>query len=242
MSTTPTSTLVTLRVVGAVVATVAVLSVAWNVATGAARARASEAFDVPGISTVQVDTAVGQVTVERAVGDRVEVDLRSEGSWRHPELSRQVDGDTLRLRTDCPTWAWGGWGGCRVHLRVSVPDGVALDLRSSTGRVRVDGVDGDVRARLDTGEVALSDLRSQTVDVASDTGRISADFATAPDEVTATTSTGAIDVRVPDDGTAYAVDASSDVGRASVDVPTDPSSSHRISARTDVGAVVVSTR
>jgi hypothetical protein len=247
---TSTPTLITLRVVGAVVATVAVLSVAWSLATGAARARSSESFDVASISAVHVEASAGEVTFERATGDRVEVEMRSESTWRRPELTRQVDGDTLRLRADCPSWArhgwgppwWGRWGGCKVHLHIAVPDGVAVDVRNNAGRVRVDGIDGDVSAHLEAGEIVLSDVRSQVVDLSTDAGRVSADFADAPQQVTATTSTGAIEIRVPDDGTAYAVDASSEVGPERVQVPEDSASSHRVSARTQVGAVIVATR
>lgn len=238
---TPTPALVAIRVVGVIVVTLAVLAVGWNVATGFARANDRETFTATGVKVLDVDVRAGRVLVERSPDQQVHATVTTEGTWRRPETARQQDGETLRLSSaGCNHQPWGGR--CRVQYSLKVPDGVQVALTANAGQLAVTGVDGDVSARVNAGEIQLTDLRSKTVDAYTDAGRIVAGFATAPQDVRASTSTGAIDIRVPTVGGPYAVEASADLGAATIDVPTDPTSARRISARTSVGAVHVTGR
>jgi hypothetical protein len=236
---TPAPVLVVLRVVGGLVVTVAVLTTAWGVASGFARATVQDSFSEPGIRSVEVDSAVGRVIVERGTGE-LEASVTAEGTWGRPAARADRQGDTLRLTGDCGRVRL--WGRCSVEYRLAVPDGVDVTVRAAAGQVQVSGIDGDLTARVNAGEVRLRDLRSQRVDASTDAGQVRAEFSTPPRDVRLRTSTGAISVTVPDDGTAYAVSASADLGAAQVDVPIDPTSERRISATTSVGAVDVRAR
>jgi hypothetical protein len=233
---TPSPALVAIRVVGVLAVTLAVLAVGWNVATGFARASDRETFTATGVRVLDVDLRAGRVLVERSPDQQVHATVTSEGTWRKPETTRQQDGQTLTLSSQgCNHQPM--WGRCRVQYSLKVPDGVQVGLTANAGQLVVNGVDGDVSARVNAGEIQLTDLRSKTVDAYTDAGRIVAGFAEAPQDVRTTTSTGAIEIRVPTAGGPYAVEASADLGAATVDVPTDPTSARRISARTSVGAV-----
>lgn len=236
---TPAPVLVVVRVVGVLAVTVAVLTAAWGVASGLARATERESFTAAGVRSVELDNPVGRVVVERGSGD-VEVEVVGESSWGRAANRTERAGDVLRLRGDCGPVRLGGR--CSVEYRLAVPDGVDVRVHASTGQVQVSGIDGDVTARVNAGEVLLRDLRSQRVDASTDAGQVRAEFSTSPRDVRLRTSTGAIRVVVPDDGTAYAVTASADVGATQVDVPTDSTAERRISASTSVGAVEVRAR
>jgi hypothetical protein len=236
---TPGPVLVGLRVAGIGAATLAVLAVAWGVATSFAHASYEDAFRVAGVRSVEVSVGAGQVSVEASDSGAVEVSVRGEGTWQRPSSSRERTGDRLRLAADCgPATAFDR---CRLDYVLRVPDGVDVDLTAHAGRLEVRGIDGDVRARTDAGEIELTGLRSGSVDASSDVGRVVARFVEPPSTVRATTSTGAIEVGLPASGAPYAVDAAAEVGSATVDVATDPSSSRTVVARTSVGSVVVTT-
>ena len=73
---------------------------------------------------------------------------------------------------------------------------------------------------------------------APDTVTAPLEFAKAPTLVRTTTGVGAVELRVPG-STAYAVDVHTGAGASSVKVDQDPSSTHRIEVRTEVGAVKI---
>lgn len=189
------------------------------------------------VSTVVVDNAVGQVNIEVGPQPQVEVVRRTVSSWRQPGADQRVVGDRLVLSSECGGGAW--FNQCQTTFDVTVPAGTDLDLSTSTGRITVRGETGRIEADTSTGAVDLTELTASHVDAHTSTGRVSVEFARPPDDVVAETSTGAVEVVVPDDGTSYAVDVSTSVGEQSVDVPQDPGSERTISARTSVGRVEV---
>jgi hypothetical protein len=237
---TPAPALTVIRVLGAVAAIVAAAWLAVTVASSFARTSVEESFTATGVRSVEVVVDAGTVSVEPADGRDVEVSVTARSTWRAPTTDQEQDGDTLRLSSRCGQSF--GLGRCEVRYVVAVPEGVSVDLRVSAGRLAVDGIDGDVRARIDAGEVVLTDLRSARVDATSEVGRVVASFAEAPDDVRATSSTGAVEITLPRDGEPYAVEASSEVGGTTVDVATDPGSPRTVVARTAVGSVVVGSR
>ena len=81
-------------------------------------------------------------------------------------------------------------------------------------------------------------LASDQVSIKTEAGAASLEFAKAPTLVRTTTGVGAVELRVPG-STAYAVDVHTGAGASSVKVDQDPSSTHRIEVRTEVGAVKI---
>jgi putative adhesin len=88
------------------------------------------------------------------------------------------------------------------------------------------------------GAVEGSGLSGETVVVQTQAGAMTLEFAEAPATLQATTEVGAVTIRVPGN-TAYAVDVRSDVGSSTVSVREDAASPHKISVKTQVGAVTV---
>lgn len=115
---------------------------------------------------------------------------------------------------------------------------MAVDVSASAGAVELEGLSGDIRITTAAGSVEGRDLSSLEVDVETEAGALSLEFAQPPALVRATTSLGAVELRLPDT-TAYAVDATSNVGGRVVTVDEDPRSADRIEVRTQVGAVSV---
>lgn len=234
---TPAPALTAIRVLGITAVAVAVLLGGLSVATSFARASTTDSFTAADVTRVEVSVDSGRIDLESSAASAVSVDVTAEGTWTTPDLERQQDGDTLRLSATCgPTV---GINRCGATYRIEVPDGVDVDLRASAGQVRVDGIDGDLRARIDAGDVQMTDLRSSRVDVVSDVGRVAAAFAEAPTDVRVVAGAGSVELLLPRDGAPYAVDATADVGAASIDVPTDPDSRRTVVARTSVGAVEI---
>lgn len=239
MSTSPPA-VAALRVLGVAVSTLLVLALALGVATSFARTTADETFSVAEVDRVLVSVEAGEVVVEPSDDGRVSVRLTSEGTWATPEAERRQDGSTLVLTSRCgPTI---GFARCDAGYRIAVPDGVDVEVRATAGRVTVDGIDGDVVARAEAGDIRLTDLRSSRVEAHVDVGLARVTFESVPDDVRATAEVGPVEVVLPLDGEPYAVDARADVGEASVDVRTDPQSPRRVTAVASVGAVSVSGR
>src|SRR6266511_2280219 len=85
----------------------------------------------------------------------------------------------------------GRIGRCRVHGRISVPDGAR------------------VRANVDAGTITAEDLNSPSFEASSGAGNLSASFLRPPSSVEMTTNTGILDLAVPP--ASYAVDAGAGV-------------------------------
>ena len=124
---------------------------------------------------------------------------------------------------------------------ITAPAGTVLDLQTNAGGIEVDGMSAQVTASTDSGGVEGHDLTSRQVNARADSGGVELDFTQAPDDVSAETDAGGVTVTVPG-GTSYAVQASSDAGGKSVDVQEDPSSPHKIKAKSGAGGVEITTR
>lgn len=237
---TPAPALAALRVLGVVVSALLVLTLAFGVATSFARSTGGEAFTEDGVDRVVVTVDNGEVVVEPAGDGQVSVRLTSEGTWSTPAAEHRRDGSTLVLTSRCgPTI---GFARCHAGYRVAVPDGVDVEVRAAAGRVLVDGIDGDVVARADAGDVRLTDLRSSRAEAHVEVGLARMTFETVPDDVRASAGVGPVEIVLPVLGEPYAVEATADVGETSVGVRTDPQSPRRVTAVASVGAVSVTGR
>ena len=152
-----------------------------------------------------------------------------------PATAHQVEGQTLRLTES-------GCGDdnarCEVGYTIRMPKAMSADITAEAGAVKLDGVAGDVHVVTQAGAVQGLALASDQVSIKSEAGAASLEFAKAPTLVRTTTGVGAVELRVPG-STAYAVDVHTGAGASSVKVDQDPSSTHRIEVRTEVGAVKI---
>ena len=214
-------------------------------------------YPAEGIARIDVDNSTGSVRVVATEGDTIEVTARISDGLRSTGESQQIVGDTLVLRGTCPNFG-SDW--CRVSYTISLPSSLDVTVDADDGSVDVIGVTGDVdldsdhgsiemeslsgsiRATNDDGSIVGTGLRSQTVRVDTDHGRVALGFVAPPTSVLATSNDGSVEVVVPDDGTAYRLEMDTDDGSQNNELPlVDANADRSIVLRTDHGSVTART-
>jgi hypothetical protein len=215
---------------------------------GTAAASASPGLSVPGthratsryqitapVSTVVIVSHVGNVTVTGGSDPAVSVTQQVYYSKTPPATTRTVSGNTLTVTYDCPAQLV-----CGVAYTLAVPRSVTVRVTAGAGGVRLVGLAGSVTAKASVGLISATGLTGASVSLTTRVGGISASFAAAPAMVQASTTVGAITVRVP--GTvSYKIAADARVGKTTISAPQSASSDHAITAATDAGSIVVAT-
>jgi hypothetical protein len=185
------------------------------------------------VSTVVIVSHVGNVTVTGGSRPGVSVTQQVYYSKTPPTTTRTVSGKTLTVTYDCPAQLV-----CGVAYTLAVPRSAAVRVTAGAGSVRLTGLAGSVTAKADVGLINATGLTSASVSLTTRVGGISATFTAAPRAVQASVNVGAITVHVPGT-TSYKIAADARVGKTSISAPQSASSGHVITARTDVGAIVI---
>ncbi|WP_432573437.1 DUF4097 family beta strand repeat-containing protein [Kineococcus sp. SYSU DK005] len=218
----------------------------------ATRSESTEVFSAVRALRTAGDT--GDVTVTALPGQRdVRVRTLVHEGWTRSRHGAEVVGGELRLSSRCSGGAL--LSPCETSWEVTVPEGLALDMRTGTGDQVLTGAFGAVSARAGTGDVRWEgtgtslDARTGTGELELDgavarvrartgTGDVEARFERAPDDVQVTTGTGDATVLLPGDAR-YDASATSDLGEPHVEVPVDTSSPRRVAVRTSTGDAAV---
>jgi len=124
--------------------------------------------------SVRVENTVGGVRVTVSSKHEVDVDAIKSGSsaddLRNILVDVQSQGGTVTITTKYRNFASGG-----VRYAISVPAGASLNVDNATGAVNVEGVEGDVTAATQTGEI-VADLGRvagrRAVDLSATTGSV----------------------------------------------------------------------
>lgn len=197
-------------------------------------------------------TVDGNVTIKPATDGRVRVSRTSTFGLTAPKVATStVDGVlTVSARCDDAVVAI-----CTNDLVLALPADTDVTIAASndvdvtglSGRVDVNAGGGDVTMRGLSGAVT-ADVAAGSIDgfdlaggptlLRSGGGSVSVEFVEVPADLEVTSAAGGIAVRVPR-GSAYRVVATAGVGSTQVDVATDPTSPHRIVARSRFGTVDV---
>ena len=124
--------------------------------------------------SIRIDNAVGEIRITGSQSHSVDIDaVKSGGSLddvRNIDVDVESRGNTITLATKYHGFARGG-----VSYTISVPAGASLDITNSTGAVRIEGIDGDVTAATQTGEVVASLGRvtaRRSIDLTATTGSL----------------------------------------------------------------------
>jgi Putative adhesin len=171
------------------------------------------------VGAIVIDGNAGDVTLVHGSG-RVAVRETQHYLLHRPHLGQSVRDGVLTLKPHCGThWHFS----CSTDLRVEVPAGVRLDVRTGAGDVTGRQVDArDVRVHTGAGDVTLSLV-----------GPLS--------RVSAESGAGDVDLGVPH-GT-YAVDADTGAGDSEVHaVVQDDNAASRIRLRSGAGDVTLQGR
>lgn len=180
------------------------------------------------VTEVQLDLGNGRVTLRGEEG-ATETSVHREVEYR----GRRPDEATHRFEDG--VLVLGGCGqGCSVSYTVDLAAGVAVTGKTSNGAVSLTGV-GEVEVRTSNGRITL-DGASGPVGARSSNGAIEVTLAT-PQDVRAETSNGAITVTVPEGS--YQVSAQTGNGRQDIDIANDPSGTHQLDLTTSNGSITV---
>ncbi|MFB7662552.1 DUF4097 family beta strand repeat-containing protein [Kitasatospora sp. NPDC056138] len=191
-------------------------------------------YGVPeAVRTLVIEGGTGDI---RVVGGGTGVQVTERQTYRStpPATTHSTVGDTLTLGYTCPD------GDCGVGYEVEVPAGTEVRVKDGTGDVHLSGLSGRVEAKSGTGSIEAKRMSGTEVSLSTSTGDVSAVFTARPETLAATSSTGSITVKVPDqDQDPYAVAAKTDTGKTTVTVGQRAGAKHRITAQTDTGDVTV---
>ena len=146
----------------------------------------SSAFPLEGARLLRLDLGVGDLQVDVAAGDRVEVRLKAtcgEHKRRCRERAERLSlaptrhGDDLRLRLSGQDDDKGGVNYPEVELQLVVPPALALVIDMGVGEVDLSGVEGDITIDLGVGDVHVAvpeqAVRSVGIDVGIGDARLS---------------------------------------------------------------------
>lgn len=209
------------------------------------------------VRSVEVDLAVGRVTVVPAGTGAATVVRTRKYLMAAPSASETVDVDVLRIDAECPRIVPLG---CAVDYRLEVPAGIpvrirtgqgsvsvadvtgTVDVDTKAGGVRLAGTRGPVRVNTGAGDVDGVDIAVSYLDATTSAGRIRLSLAEPPGRLGLRTRAGSIDVALPAADGGYRVDADAGEGRVDVGFEQNEGGSRTVVARSDAGNIAVRVR
>ncbi|MFI6050469.1 DUF4097 family beta strand repeat-containing protein [Streptomyces violascens] len=209
------------------------------------------------VSAVEVDAGSAQISVTTGAAGQVTMSGSLTWSVKRPKIERIWDGDTLKVHSRCDGFVDEFIQNCQVDLKLTVPAGVRLKVKSGSGPIKVRdltgpvdldggsgslklyGLKGNVRAKVGSGTVQASQLSSPEADLKSGSGTVDAEFVAAPQRVKASAGSGSVSVTVPE-GSHYQVKGGK--GSGSRDIPpelADKNSDRVLDVSSGSGSVTV---
>jgi hypothetical protein len=165
------------------------------------------------LSSIELDLGSADVDVEGAGGGAVAVWRTERFAFGEPPTERRVvEGGVLRIVSRCRETVIGT---CRTRYRIGVPDNVRLDVRSSSGTVRVASLNASTGIATGAGMIDINGFCGFRLTATSRTGDVDATTSCAPDRVELRTGSGNVHAVLP--AGRYRVDAQSTEGDVRVD-------------------------
>jgi hypothetical protein len=248
----------TARVIGLALSLLLIAYGVISVISLMARETAHRSAMFGGVTSLTVDLGFESLEVRgSSAASSVRMTRSYSWSFDRPTVWATEAGGHLAVRSDC---GFSVGRGCTGHVRLVVPEGLPVTIRTHDGSVQLRDLTGAVAARSSDGGIDLagvsgrltlqthdgsihgSDLRSSRVTADSSDGGIELRFAAAPARVRVQSKDGSIGVHVPHDGTSYRVAADVSDGNQHVSVPTDPGAARRIDVKASDGSITVDTR
>ena len=199
-----------------------------------------KSFDVPITPKVIVETFNGPIRVERGVGSKVDVEVvktangadnaAAQAALAGIDVQITRDGDTVRVVARRPAGASTSMWSLGTSVTLRVPAATAATLQTGNGEVKVEGVEGPVKAHSSNGAI---DLKGGTgpLDLRTSNGRVSCEATDAV--VAAETSNGAIEFR----GSLAAGGSSFETSNGAVRIKLPPDAAFALDAKTSNGKV-----
>lgn len=160
----------------------------FDLAAGKAQDEWTRTYKVAAGGRLEIINVNGRITAEAADGPDIEVraersakslsDDQARDLLAKIEMREEVGSDRVRVEVRAPRI--NGPSGHEIKWTIKVPKGVAVDLRTVNGGVRMSALQGDIRARSTNGGIVGSDLNATSVDASVTNGGVEIDLASAP--------------------------------------------------------------
>ncbi|MBK9477204.1 MAG: DUF4097 family beta strand repeat protein [Tetrasphaera sp.] len=226
-----------LKSLGVAVACLAVGGSAMSVAGYTHSRTDTHTVNLPtGVSALDVTAGPGDVRVrpEAAAGPSAVARLR--WAFIKPTVGSTVDGERVSLVDEC---SFSLFGDCSTSWDLALPQGTPVRVRTTSGDISVDGLDGDLEVDTTSGDVIGGVFSAKRVTVTATSGDVDLRLSTAPESVVVTSTSGSIRLVLPNDGTAYAVQVSTAAGDVTNELVNAPGATHRIVVETTSGDIEV---
>jgi len=146
----------------------------WSV-----RGRFEKSIALQATGVFHLENVNGRVSIEPWNREEVQIEAEKAASSQEAldEIKIEIEGEGQRIdvKTRFPRGGLFGGGGGRVDYRIRVPVRASLDLRTVNGEVRVERMDGSVRASTVNGGVKVYELAGP-VDASTVNGSIHAGY------------------------------------------------------------------
>jgi hypothetical protein len=205
------------------------------------------------ISRIELDISGGDATVLAGPAGGVEVERHLRGHDK-PKVEESWQGNTFHVRVRCSAGKIPHFGErCSAAYIIRIPAGTAVDARTDSGDLTVRDISGDLRlvtqggdievanatgavsARTDSGSISGNRLGSADLSARLGSGDARLAFEKAPRSATATSTSGDVDITVPEGR--YRTRAHSDTGDQTVTVDSDNAANSAITAWAGSGDV-----
>jgi len=188
------------------------------------------------LSAIELDVGAAGVEIVGGATGAIEVVRTEEFAFgKPPRDDHVVQNGALRIVSRCPDTVVGT---CRAAYRISVRDNVQVNVRSSSGRVRIAGLNGSARIETGSGPIAVDGFCGFQLTATSASGDVRGAADCSPDRMELRSASGDVHASVPTGR--YRVDANSDRGSARVNnVAVSEDASFAVQAISGSGDVLV---
>lgn len=217
----------------------------------------SQVVELDGSAQVVLQATNADVRLVPGDGDDLRVRAEVDESLLSTDFELRRSGDAIAIAADCITWLSPG---CGADVTVEVPDGVPVELTTTSGKAEVRDLDTDVLVRTGDGDVVVGgklatvsvttgsgsvtsrDLDAVELKVTTDSGDVEVVMVEQPYALAVTTDSGDVEATLPDGDRTYQVETRSDDGDVTSDLEDDPEGEGLVSLRTDSGDVRLTVR
>jgi len=165
------------------------------------------------LETISLDLDEADAEIVGGGDDRtVAVRRTDEFAFGHDAVAeRSVTAGVLRIRSRCPTTVLGT---CAASYRLTVPDNVAVNVRTGAGDVRINGFRGSANIETHAGDVSVGAYCGFALRARADSGDVRATASCPPERLELRSGSGDVRALVPPGS--YRVDAETDEGTRQV--------------------------
>jgi hypothetical protein len=140
----------------------------FDLAAGKAQDEWSRTYTVAPTGRLELININGKITAEASDGPAIEIKAERKAKATSDEAARELLGKlemreevgAERVRVEVRAPRLSGTSGHEIQWTVKVPRGVAVDLRTTNGGVRMVGLKGDIRARSVNGDITAAGLQA----------------------------------------------------------------------------------